>query len=409
MNWQDLIEDARIELGLLHQLVDEAADLVTAVTTKRDRPTEHLAAGAVLQSFYNGVEKVLAMVAERVDGGWEHGDNPREALFAAMCRPADGRPAVLGPELAAALKRCMDFREAFRYGQFFHLNWEQTAPLVIDLPRMLGAFETRLDEFLTETSGEPANLTREPTDLPRYWSQPVKVKTVRLEKKPAIMLCIIAVLFGAITTLIMARKRYGPWVPQDVAAKVIAPSVEGQTFLDPEGKTVELAVRDEKKPFLVTVGTIVENSDEQFTGRMDRRGQAPRSQPALSLDFHQGVPVFFQAVTDQGEFQRGYFREGKPMRFDLCRADGALYRSYHLTSAQRTACMIERDTYAPDDDGKGGYEGWYYRFYNGGRLAAELFMSDDGLLLRAAVLGLEADTPVIRTGGPASRPGSTRQ
>ena len=65
MNWHDLIEDVRIELGLLHQLADESADLVASVKTHRDRATEHLAAAAVLQSFYNGAENILAAVAER--------------------------------------------------------------------------------------------------------------------------------------------------------------------------------------------------------------------------------------------------------------------------------------------------------------------------------------------------------
>jgi len=415
MNWHDLIEDVRIELGLLHQLVDEAGDLVTAVKTKRDRPTEHLAAGAVLQSFYNGVEQVLAMLADRIDGARpDGGDNPRQALFDAMCRAGDNRPAVLEPELAAALKRCLDFREAFRYAQFFHLNWEQTAPLVIDLPRMLGVFETRIDAFISDASGEPARLASEQTDLPRYWSQPIKVKTVRVEKKPTIILCVMAVAFGAITGFIMTRKRYAPYKPESIPAKVIdkyAFTVDGEfkvpQFRAPGGEIVELALRDRGNPFMVTVEKTVENSDELLTGRMDRRGPTPRSRPALTLHFHEGEPIFFQAITEKGEFQRGYFRDRKLMQFDQCRPDGMPYKRYHLTTAQQTACKIEQGTFAADAHGKGGYEGWYYTFYHEGRPAAEMFITDDGLLLKSDVWGLESDDATPGPIAPTGPSGST--
>ncbi len=359
MEWHDLIEDVRIELGLLHQLADEAGDLVASVRAGRDGPTEHLAAGAVLQSFYSGVEKVLALIAERVDDGWDRGDNARAALLEAMGRATDHRPAVLGGELSDVLQKYMEFREAFRYAQFFHLNWEQTAPLVIDLPRALGVFETRIDEFFTDASGEPAGLTDEPTDLPRYWSQPVKVKTVRLEKKPTIIMCIMAMAFGAITTFVIAKNRYGPWMPQIVPARAVETifTFDGEFtppgFHDPDGRPVELTFRDRKSPFLVTAGRIVENQKEiRLTGRIDRKG--------------------------------------KLRRFALCQPDGLPVKTYHLTTAGRTACMIERDRYPRD---KTGYDGWTYRFYHEGRQVAELFTTDDGLLLKADVWGLDGDLP----------------
>ena len=408
MDWHDLIEDVRIELGLLRQLADESADLVAAVKARRDGPTDHLAAGAVLQSFYNGVEKAMMLIAERADGGWDRGENARQALLEAMCRPTDNRAAVLGDELADALRRYMEFREAFRYAQFFHLDWGHTAPLVADLPQTLDVFETRLDEFLTAAAGEPARLTDEPAELPRYWSQPVKVKAVRLEKRPAVVMCVVAVAIGAITSFIMVKRHYGPWKPQVMPPSMGQHMFKDPSFIDPDGRTVTLTLRDEKEPFLVTVGRIVEKSTEPFTGRIVRKGPTPRSRPALGLTFHEGKPIFCQAVTDTGEFERGYFRNGRLMRLSLCRADGLPYRTHHLTSGGRTACVIDRGQFLADDVGGSGYAGWYYRFYHEGRQAAELFMTDDGLLLKSDVWGIDTDMPQDGN-DPAPKPGGKTQ
>ena len=411
MNWHDLIEDVRIELGLLHQLADEAGDLVGAIRAGRDGPTEHLAAGAVLQSFYGGVEKAMTLIAEQVDDGWDRGDNARAALLDAMGRPTANRAALLSAELADVLRKYMEFREAFRYAQFFHLNWEQTAPLVIDLPRALGVFETRIEAFLTDASGEPAGLTDQATDLPRYWSQPVKVKTVRLEKKPTIIMCIMAMAFGAVTAFTIAKDRYGPWVPQVIPARVIHEmfTVDGQfappAFRDPDGRTVELTFHDRKAPFLVTAGRIVENQKQiRLTGRIDRRGPPPADRPAMSLTFHDGLPIFFQAIDADGRFERGGFHNGTLTRFALCQPDGLPVKTYHLTTAGRTACMIERGRYplAPT-----GYEGSYYRFYHEGRQVAELFTTDDGLLLKSDVWGLDNDLPAKPPTGGAGDGRST--
>jgi len=390
MDWHDLIEDVRIELGLLRQLAAESADMVAAVRAGRDGPTEHLAAGAVLQSFYNGIEKAMTLIAERVDGGWDRGEDPRRALLEAMCRPTDARPALLGDELAEALGRYMAFREVFRYAQFFHLNWERTAPLVTDLPRALGVFETRLDEFLTAAAGEPANLTDQPAELPRYWSQPVKVKTVRLEKRPAVIMCVVAMVLGAITSFIMVTRHYGPWKPQIMPASMGPHLFTHPSLIDPDGHTVKLTLRDEKQPFLVTVGRIVEGGGEPFTGRIVRKGPTPRSQSALAMTFHQGKPIFCQAVTDTGRFERGTLRHGRLLRLSLCQPDGMPYRTYHLTSDGRTACTIDR---ASDLADEAGCNGWIYRFYHEGRQAAELLLTDDGLLLKSDVWGIDTDIP----------------
>ena len=404
MEWHDLIEDVRIELGLLHQLRDESRDLISAIETGRDGPTEHLAAGAVLQSFYGGVEKAMTLIAERVDDGWDHGSNARRALLDAMCHPTDNRPGVFGDELADVMRRYMEFREAFRYAQFFHLDWATTAPLVKDLPRVLGVFETRLDEFLTEAAGQSAALTEQPTELPRYWSQPVKVRTVRLEKKPAIIMCIVMMALGGITGFVMTKRHYGPWKPQVIPASMGDHMFTVPRFTDPADQGVELTIGDPKQPFLATVGTIAEKSDVKFTGRIVRKGATPRTRPALSMDFHEGKPIFFQAVTDKGLFERGYLRNGRPLRFSLCRADGLPTKTYHLTGDGRTACVIARGQFLPDKGGANGYDGWYYRFYHEGRQAAELFMTDDGLLLKSELWGLDVDLPE-KPDKPATRPG----
>ena len=167
--WPQLIEDIQLELKLLHQLLDQSAPLMQAVADDRAGEVERLAAAAMLQSFYNGVENVLDLLAERVDGDRPAGPERHEALLTGMATATDARPAVVSGELREGLRQYLEFRNSFRYSHYLRLDWSVAASLVGQCAATLERLEAELDRFLRDHAKRRLLGRPGPEGLPDYW------------------------------------------------------------------------------------------------------------------------------------------------------------------------------------------------------------------------------------------------
>jgi hypothetical protein len=203
--WQELVEDVQIELSLLHKLLDQTAAVrqsAAAAAGGAAGETEKLAAAALLQSFYNGVENVLDAVAGRVDGDRPSGADRHERLLAQLAEPRGNRPAVVSPELRDGLGQYLEFRNSFRYGHWFRLDWPLMAALVGQLPQTLERLEGELDGFLRK-QGKCRLLGRPETpegELPSYWfappQRPQPLGGQKANGGPLLLACLIGVALG---------------------------------------------------------------------------------------------------------------------------------------------------------------------------------------------------------------------
>jgi len=193
--WPQLIEDIQLELKLLHQLLDQSAPLMEAVAANRAGAVERLAAAAMLQSFYNGVENVFDLLAERVDGDRPAGPERHDVLLAAMGAATDARPAVVSGELREGLRQYLEFRNSFRYSHYFRLDWSVAASLVGQCGRTLERLEAELDRFLRGHAKRRLLGRPGPEGLPEYWfaaPQPTAAVRQRLLGP-----CLLSALVGA--------------------------------------------------------------------------------------------------------------------------------------------------------------------------------------------------------------------
>jgi len=391
MDWSALIEDIRLEMGLLNQLLEESDDLITTIRQGRSRATDALAAGCALQSFYNTVEGIFVMIAEGVDDGWEMGDNSRRTLLEAMTRATDARKAVVDENLAGQLRRYLEFREAFRYGHFFQINWEETVPLVIDLPDTLTALGAQMDACVSEASGQAASLVERPGKMPRYWTQPIRIKQPTMPLRTFAVTCAVSVGIGLILGVVVASLRYSGKQFEEIPSVVVEKQrgfLKNAAFTEPSGNVRRLPFGQDTKPFRVTAGRT--RGKEPFTGTLSRQPEGPQDLPSLRLSFHQGRLTFFQVVTEQGQLERGCFRNKKLLRYALHRPDGLPYRTFHLTNTGQTLCLVERGKFTVAGAGRAPADGWYYRFYENGAEIGHLFMSDEGKLLDVGGPGLRS-------------------
>ena len=147
-----LRDQVELELGALRRLVEEYAPF-------RGRPAAALnnfevaARGAMLHSFYNGVENILKRIAVTLDGALPDGDASHKQVLSQMAQPTARRGTVLSPRLCKDLKDYLNFRHVFRSAYSFHLRWEKMEPLVTGAGPLLDRLEAEIRKFLDQVPG----------------------------------------------------------------------------------------------------------------------------------------------------------------------------------------------------------------------------------------------------------------
>jgi len=219
--WSELIEDIQLELKLLRRLLEQCGPLRAAVANESATETEKLAAASLLQSFYNGVESVFDLLADRIDGARPAGPDRHETLLSQMSGPTETRPAVISQELRDGLKQYLEFRNSYRYSHYFRLDWALMAALVKQCAATLGRLEAELDRFVRE-HGKRRFLGRpEPEGLPAYWFSPPERAARRRATKltgPCLLSAIVGVALGLAASAVVRYARRSPAVPKEAPA-----------------------------------------------------------------------------------------------------------------------------------------------------------------------------------------------
>ena len=114
------------------------------------------------------------------------------------------------------------------------------------------------------------------------------------------------------------------------------------------------------------------------------RRAAARNAVRIQLAFHEGRPVYFQALNDDLTGERGLFRNSRPFRYTVCGADGEARRSFHVGGSGRAFATIDRSSYT-DYQTYDARDGWMYSFFHEGTKMAEVFATDAGPIRMAAV------------------------
>ncbi|MHB0981631.1 MAG: ribonuclease toxin HepT-like protein [Thermoleophilia bacterium] len=131
--------------------LDRVAHRASRAWASASRDSENLyvdAAALNIHGFYAGLERIFALIAERVDGSLPGGPNWRQDLLRQMTAEIPGtRPAVLTPDLVPALDRYRGFRHVVRNVYAYVLDPRLVAVLVEDLPETNERLRTQLAVF----------------------------------------------------------------------------------------------------------------------------------------------------------------------------------------------------------------------------------------------------------------------
>jgi uncharacterized protein YutE (UPF0331/DUF86 family) len=139
-----------VEFEFLDRLIESHRSLLARPEETTPSQVEISAVGAMLHSFYNGVENILKRIASEVDGSVPSGEAWHQDLLELSARSTDRRPAVITEETREVLREYLQFRHFFRNAYIFQLDWQRMAGLVSALQATLERFRAEVMAFLAQ-------------------------------------------------------------------------------------------------------------------------------------------------------------------------------------------------------------------------------------------------------------------
>ena len=104
------------EIGQIERLMRDYQELLAESSVKEPDLIARTAMGAVLQSFYTGLENIFQTVAKRIDGGIPITADWHRQLLTLMARSTECRGPLIAPTTVEALEPYLGFRHVARHG-----------------------------------------------------------------------------------------------------------------------------------------------------------------------------------------------------------------------------------------------------------------------------------------------------
>jgi len=109
---------------------------------------ELTALGGIVHSFYNGIEKILLLIAKGIDRKIPTDPKWHKNLLVQMTKGNETRSAVLSEETKDRLLDYLGFRHFFRHTYSIHLEWEEMEDLVKSMGEVWTKFKSEVSVFM---------------------------------------------------------------------------------------------------------------------------------------------------------------------------------------------------------------------------------------------------------------------
>ena len=145
--YSDLVQDISDSIEDIKELLNLYDKLLSDVQQKQPDNVEVAALGAVLHSFYNGVEGIFSLVAKQIDGIVPNDLAWHQSLLKQVTEKTNNRKHLITQPTADLLAPYMRFRHFFRHAYAFMLDWHRMKPLVDSLCSVWDTVRSELELF----------------------------------------------------------------------------------------------------------------------------------------------------------------------------------------------------------------------------------------------------------------------
>jgi len=129
----ELSDELLLEISQVDRLLDESKPLFDSCKQKTPGYTEMAACAMILQSFYNGIEKMLILIFQHYDGQLPKDCNWHKKLLNNAFMPDKNRKPVFSNISKIELKEYLKFRHFIRNAYAFQLEWNKMKNLTTDI------------------------------------------------------------------------------------------------------------------------------------------------------------------------------------------------------------------------------------------------------------------------------------
>ena len=143
-----IIQKILFEIEQIDELINESSPLFALCKIKDPDFVEKCGMAMILQSFYNGIEKIILLIVKDKDFGLPNGIKWHKDLFSTAFEETKNRTQIFREELKVPLNDYLQFRHFARHSYGFQLKWEKMKDILFDMNTMWNNIKADINIYM---------------------------------------------------------------------------------------------------------------------------------------------------------------------------------------------------------------------------------------------------------------------
>ena len=138
------------EISQIDELIEKSSVLLQKCILQEPDFIELNAAGAILHSYYNGLENIFLLIRKNIDKTVLSSERWHSELLKSMFAATEVRRPLFEKKLYDQLVDYMGFRHFFRHTYGYHLRWDLIKPLLMNIKENWNTVKSNIETIIIE-------------------------------------------------------------------------------------------------------------------------------------------------------------------------------------------------------------------------------------------------------------------
>jgi len=143
-----IIQKIKFEIEQIDELIEAASPVFDLCKIKEPDFIEKCGIALILQSFYNGIEKIILIIIKNNDKELPDGIRWHKELFDIAFKETTNRTCIFKEELHEPLNDYLQFRHFVRHAYSYKLKWEKMKNLLFEMTTLWEKIKTDVNIFI---------------------------------------------------------------------------------------------------------------------------------------------------------------------------------------------------------------------------------------------------------------------
>jgi len=144
-------ENIEYEISQINKLLDDSKPLFDLCKLKEPDFIEIIAAGAIIHSFYNGVEGIILLIDKANGENIPNNSKWHVSIFERAFEATEKRQIIFNKNYKEKLKDFLSFRHFFRHAYSHNVKWDKLKPLFYDVNNIWKEITKDINEHIKNT------------------------------------------------------------------------------------------------------------------------------------------------------------------------------------------------------------------------------------------------------------------